>query len=64
MKPIGPYLGMATVTLHSLQKSTLFCDENQAPIAPAFAKSGHETYNVAYSPCLMWPLVEFNDGCF
>jgi hypothetical protein len=27
-------------------------------------KSVHETYKVAYSPCLMRPLVEFNDGCF
>jgi hypothetical protein len=28
MGPTGPYLGTATVTLHSQWKSTPFCDEN------------------------------------
>ena len=32
MGPTGPYLGTATVTLHSQRKSSPFCKENYAPI--------------------------------
>jgi hypothetical protein len=36
----GPYLGMATVTLHSERKSTPFCDENRSAFAVSRLISG------------------------